>query len=318
MDLSILLWLQGIRESLPGFVEQFFVVVSAIAASKYLIILPCLLFWCLDKRAGRFVLFSYSIGAMCNQFIKNTVCAYRPWIRSSDIHPSEGALDEATGYSFPSGHTQTAVDVFGATGVQYRKRWPWLNVVCWVYVALVAFSRLFLGVHAPQDVLVALIEGILVLWVAQRLLEWVDAADGRDLRVLVIGLLVFVAFIVYVTVKPYPMDYDSAGALVVDPVEMQVDCYKVAGVFAGALLGWFLEKRFIAFEADPKKLGLKGVVLRFVVGLVVVLGLHVAAGLLSHVISNNLVVQLIKYFVTIFAAAYVAPLVFTTIEKRMA
>ncbi len=147
VDISYLLWLQGIREALPSFFESFFALVSAIAASSALVVLPCLLYWCLDKRGGEFLLFSFSMGSMCNQLIKNTVCAYRPWIRSPDIHPTEGSLAEATGYSFPSGHTQAAATLIGASGWRYRKKWPALNVACWVFVLLVAFSRNFLVVR---------------------------------------------------------------------------------------------------------------------------------------------------------------------------
>mgnify|MGYP002625418062 CR=1 FL=1 len=197
MDISYLLWLQGIREALPGFVEQFFVVVSAIAASSALVVLPCLLFWCLDKRGGVFLLFSFSMGALCNQLIKNTFCVYRPWIRSASIHPAEGALEGATGYSFPSGHTQAATDLIGASGWNYRRKWPALNVICWVFVALVALSRNFLGVHTPQDVIVALIEGIGFIVAANALLAWIDEREGRDTVVLVASVVLCVVYVLY-------------------------------------------------------------------------------------------------------------------------
>ncbi len=108
MDLSYLLWLQGIRESLPGFVEQFFVIVSAIAASSALVVIPCLLYWCFNKRAGEFLVFSFCISIFVTNLVKSIVCCYRPWLRSPDIRPAEGALKKATGYSFPSGHSSTA------------------------------------------------------------------------------------------------------------------------------------------------------------------------------------------------------------------
>lgn len=316
MDISYLLWLQGIREALPGFVEQFFVIVSAIAASSALVVLPCLLFWCLDKRGGVFLLFSFSLGSLCNQLIKNTVCAYRPWIRSSAIHPAKGALAEATGYSFPSGHTQASCDLIGASGWNYRHKWSALNIACWVFVALVAFSRNFLGVHTPQDVIVGLIEGIAFIAAAGALLNWIDGNDGRDGVVLAAAVVLGIAYIAYIALKPYPLDYDAQGALLVDPVEMQVDCFKSAGVFLGAIIGWYLERHLIDFEI-PTRVAWKQVLLRLGVGLAVVAVLHLAPRVLLLVGMPETWYELIKNFFTVFGAAFVAPLAFTAIEHRI-
>ncbi len=316
MDIQYLLWLQGLRESLPAFFEQFFVAVSAIAISNALIFVVCLIYWCLDKRAGQYVLFSFSFGALVNQFIKNMACVYRPWIRSSLVHPSQAALPEATGYSFPSGHTQTSVNVFGSIGWYYRKRWPALGVLCLVIVLLVAFSRNFLGVHTPQDVIVGLVEGFVVILLAERLIAWIDAAPGRDARVLAITLAIVVVYTAIVTLKPYPMDYDAAGALLVDPAAMVVDCYKVSGVVVGAILGWFLERRYVSFEVNPKEAGFKRMALRFVIGALVVVLFTLVAKLLQMLGIGENVYVFLKSFLSIFAAAFVGPLAFTALERR--
>lgn len=315
MDISYLLWLQGIREALPGFIEQFFVIISAIAASSALVVLPCLLFWCLDKRGGQFLLMTFSMSTLFNQLVKNTVCAYRPWIRSSQIHPAEGALSGATGYSFPSGHTQSATTLIGATGWHYRKKWPVLNIVCWVFVALVAFSRNFLGVHTPQDVLVALVESIAFIAAGSALLNWVDADDDRDVVVVTAALIVGVVYIAYIALKPYPMDYAN-GTLLVDPELMKVDCFKSGGVFIGAILGWFLERRYINFEVKSH-MSWKQILLRLAVGMAVVAILHLAPRVLLLVGTPETWYELIKNFFTVFGAAFVAPLAFTAVEHRI-
>lgn len=318
MDLQYLLWLQDLKALLPPFVEQFFVIVSAIAASSALIIIPCVLYWCLDKRAGQALVFGFSIGSLCNQFIKNTVACYRPWIRSTAIHPTQAALSEATGYSFPSGHTQGAMCLFGGLGWYLRKRRRILSVLCWVFVLLVGFSRNYLGVHTPQDVLVALLEGVASIALGELLVSWADDQAGRDTKVLIGSVLLVVAFMAFVTFKPYPLDYDANGALLVDPVAMQVDCYKSAGLMLGLMTGWYLERHYIMFEADSAALGRKGIALRLAIGIVVVLAFHLAPRLLGSVLTDQRWLEFVKYVLTAFAAVFVAPLAFTAVERRRA
>lgn len=315
MDISYLLWLQGIRESLPSIVEQFFIIISAIAGSSALVVLPCLLYWCLDKRGGQFLVFTFSLGSLCNQLIKNAVCAYRPWMRSELVHPSEAALPGATGYSFPSGHTQTAATLIGATGWQYRRKWPWLNVLCWVFVLLTAFSRNYLGVHTPQDVIVAIVESIAVIAASGALLSWIDRANGRDTIVLVCSTVLLVAYLAYIALKQYPVHYDLQGVILADPYEMQIDCFKSGGVFYGAILGWYLERRIVRFQTLQQG-GWKRIVLRLAIGFAIIAVLHLAPRVLLLVNIDTRWYELIKNFFTIFGAVFVAPLVFNAIERR--
>ena len=316
MDITYLLWLQGVRESLPLVVEQIFTIVSAIAISKALVIIPCLLYWCFDKRAGQFVLFTFTLGALLNQLIKNTVCCYRPWIRDAAVHPAQEALKEATGYSFPSGHTQSSVDLFGSVGWWYRDRSKVLLALCTAFVLAVGFSRNFLGVHTPQDVLVAILKGVLVIALVQRLLPWIDKVDGRDARVLVAALVATVGYIVYVMVRPYPLDYDATGALLVDPVDMQVDCFKAAGAFVGATVGWYLERKFLSFEAGIKELGWKRIAVRIVVGIVVAALAYVVCKPLGAIVADERWLELISNGTLVFALVFVAPAAFCALERR--
>lgn len=318
MDIAYLLWLQGIRESLPPFVEGFFVAVSDFASSSALIIIPCILFWCFDKRAGSLMLFSFTFATVLNQLIKNTVCCYRPWIRSSQLRPAVGALPDATGYSFPSGHTQGAVSLFGTLGWYYRKRWPALFGLCCAFVLLVGFSRNFLSVHTPQDVLVALVEGVVVLLAAERLLTWVDEASGRDALLLVGCLVVAVAYMAYTGLKPYPVDNTASGTLLYDPLESMVDSFESLGVFVGAVLGWFLERRCVSFEVDPAAMGWKRLLVRAVIGMAVVGLLVLASRVLVLAGASPIASEFAKSFCAAFGATFAAPVVFARVEKSRA
>ena len=315
MDLDYLLFLQGVREVMPAIITQLLVVVSAIIASPALIILPCIFYWCVDKRAGQFVVFSLAISGLVNQLVKNVVCCYRPWIRSAAIHPHAEAVGEATGYSFPSGHTQTAGAIVGSIGYYFRKSHRWAFILCWVLVALVAFSRNYLGVHTPQDVLVALVESVLVILLVEPFMSWAEGREGRDAIVVAAVLAIGVAFLVFVTLKPYPMDYDASGALLVDPKAMQIDCYTTAGVFMGGFLGWFLERRFVGFSIESGT-GWKFFARRLLIGIVITAAFHLIPNVLTSVGVGPEWLKFVKFFATVIAATFVAPAAFVAVERR--
>ncbi len=315
MDINILLWLQGLREAAGPGVENFFATASAAAVNALFLVIPFAIFWCVDKAKGSVAITSFALGNTVNQLVKNTVCAYRPWVRDSRIVASSKAIEGATGYSFPSGHTLTATTAIGALGWAWRKL-VWPLVLTGAFVLVVMFSRLFLGCHTPQDVLVGFVEGCLMIALSQALLSWADAAEGRDRIVLVCGLAFAVAFLVYVTVKPYPMDY-ADGRLLVDPIEMTVDCYKAGGIFVGFIVGWFLERRFVGFTTDG--LVARQRVVRVLVGVVCVLLLHVVIGkALQGALPGPFAGTFVRYCLTFLGGMYVAPALFSAIERRTA
>ena len=176
-----------------------------------------------------------------------TVCAYRPWIRSDLIEPAGDSKVAATGYSFPSGHTTEATAVYGTTVAWQHKRRRWLAVLCGVLIALTGFSRNFLGVHTPQDVVVGFSVTLIMLLVVGYGQRKIDG-DDRKLDILsIIGVLVVIATLIYITVKPYPMDYVN-GVLLVDPNKMMNDTFKACGAFIGFLAGSFIERHYIHYE----------------------------------------------------------------------
>lgn len=251
MDVAYLLTLQGLREALGGGVEEAFVILSSgLLAVAFAVAL--LVYWLVDKRQGLCLLFSYSAGGIINQTIKNTLCVYRPWIRDARITPSATAMASATDYSFPSGHTQTAVSVLGGLAWFQRHEHRGVTVACVIACVIVAFSRNYLGVHTPQDVIVAALVGIVGLWVADHTLTWVDTKPARDVVVLFAGLAIGLAFVLYLTLKSYPMDRVN-GELIVDPAQMTVSGYQVFGVYSGCLVGWFAERHLVNFDVRASR-----------------------------------------------------------------
>ncbi len=263
MDITFLLALQKFRASLPPFWERFFNAVSVWDLSVYAVLfIPCLLYWCLDKRKGQVIIFSYVGARFINAVLKLTVCCYRPWIRDPRVIPSPAALGGAGGYSFPSGHSSSGMGLFGSAGWVFRRSFFGLvTAVLWLFVALVMFSRNFLGVHTPQDVLVGAAVGVLAVWLSGIFLSWTEgegSASGwhRDILVLVAALACCAVTLAYFVAKPYPVDYVD-GRVLVDPLAMQLSSLKQVGELAGLFIGWFIERRLIRFSTDcsvPEKL----------------------------------------------------------------
>ena len=246
MDIQYLLFLQELRVATGGLFDEFFNAISKVAVD-IMPFLPFLIFWCVSRKWGYRFLFTLGLGELVNGLVKLTVCAYRPWIRSELIEPAGDSKVAATGYSFPSGHTMSGTSTYGTTFAWQRKKRRYLAVFCAVMIALTGFSRNFLGVHTPQDVIVGFTEAVLMILLvgaAQRKLD----GDERKLDILtVLGVLAVIGSLLYITNKPYPMDYVD-GKLLVDPQKMMNDSFKACGAFLGLLLGSYLERHYIRYE----------------------------------------------------------------------
>ena len=230
MDIHYLLFLQHVRELFGNIFDSFFMRVTSMGESVITFLLLAFVYWCVDKRAGQLMALNVSVACTWNQAVKKVCKIERPWVRDERIHPVSEALAGAGGYSFPSGHTQRATAVWGALGVSlWKKKERVISGICFAILALIAFSRNYLGVHTPQDVLVALFAGILLIWILEKVLDWVEHGPGRDYLVAVIGCLL--CFI--------PM--------------LKVGCLSNAGAGMGFMIGWVLERHFIHFETRDSR-----------------------------------------------------------------
>ena len=311
MDIEYLLWLQSIREAAGPAIEMIMNVITFLGSSATLAVVPCILYWIVDKELGLFILTNIGIGNNINQLVKDTACVYRPWIRDTRIAPSRMAMGHATGYSFPSGHTQGSASVYGSLAWRIRERHPQAILLA-ILVLLIAFSRNFLGVHTPQDVLVALCISALAIWLSGLFISWVKRDTTKDTTVLAVGLAAIAAIVVYTTVKPYPMDY-VGGVLLVDPAEMRLDAYSTAGVAAGTLVGWFLEHRYVRFSTDCSA---KRKAIRLVVGLLTVALFLGLAQLIKFTLGNGIAYAVAKGLFAAFSGVFTGPAIARYFEDR--
>ena len=268
MDIQYLLWLQGFRDSIHEAWTPFMEWVSMFSVT-YLILIPVFLYWFWDKRKGLYTLVSYYFCMFFTPVLKLTVCCYRPWIRDARILPAGDAITTATGYSFPSGHTSTGGPLAGGLAVTaWREkdgRVRWLAPILVLWVLLTGFSRNYLGVHTPQDVFVGISLSVLGLILAVKLFRYVQAHPEKEDALLLGGFLICWAAIAYITFKPYPMDMNAEGKLIVDPRKMMNDGYGDIGKVIGFIVARYVEKHWIRFK--PLAMGVKSAAI-CVIGLV--------------------------------------------------
>lgn len=309
MDMQLLLWLQTLR---GGFLDSVLLSVTDFVVSPVMYVFVAVLYWCFHKRAALYLAMNLSSGMLVNQLLKNTFCIYRPWIRNSGIVPHEVAKLGATGYSFPSGHTQLAATEFLSLAVWQKKR-KWFVGVCVFLTLLVMFTRMYLGVHTLYDVLASLVVAVCVISVNAKLLSWVEADSKREVFALIAGLLFVVVALTYMALKPYPMDYSASGTLLVEPADMITDCYAAAGCFAGFLIGFFLERRFIQFETNVSVKARFG---RSIFGAVV---LYLCATYVRDILTDIHMFwgEFVFFFFAFVFILYLYPLIFTTIERML-
>ena len=302
--------LQCIREGCPSFINIFFVLISEVIL-KAGVIIGALIYWCVNKSEGITLLLGYTSTYQINQLVKNTACVYRPWIKDSRLHLAPEAVKTATGYSFPSGHTVTAASIFGGISVWQKKR-KWLVVLMSLLILLVAFARNWLGAHTLTDVVTAICETAVVLIVVYALRYLVLTKRNFDTILCFGGIGIAVVLLIVLSLKGYPMDYDSNGILLADPYAMLTDCYTAFGMLCGTLLGWWLERRFINFSVEGK---FSTRLLRFACGLIMILIPYLGSKYVFAIFGDHWC-HLIKYFLVMIVATAVYPAIIKLVQIK--
>ncbi|MBR3691785.1 MAG: phosphatase PAP2 family protein [Clostridia bacterium] len=286
--------------------DFLFSAITHLGEETVLILAGLVLYWCVSKREAYHLLFVGLFGSVTNQFLKIVFRVPRPWVRDPSFEIVESAREAATGYSFPSGHTQASVGTFGSLARLRRERWIRLPAV--VLCVLVPFSRLYLGVHTPADVAVGALVSLLLIFGFSALLSRTLDNPRRmhALFALVTGLTA--AYLLFVSFHGFPADIDAAsyaGAV--------KNGYKMLGCFAGFWLSYGLDRSCIHFETRAP---LPGQVLKLVLGLVPVLIIKsLLKAPLAAILGGHPAADGLRYFLIALFAGAVWPLTFRFFAK---
>lgn len=292
--MEVLYFLEGIRNPVLDFVVQ---VITFVGEETFFLALGMFLIWCCNKRDGYLVLLVSFSGIVINQFLKMWFRVPRPWVKDPNFTIVESAREGASGYSFPSGHTQNSVGMLGALGTASKQLW--VKILCIAGVILVPFSRLYLGVHTPQDVLVSMAVSLVLIVSFDLLLRLNDKYPFVIYVVLGVMLAVVAAFLVFLYAYPFPEDvfseqnvgnYDSALK----------NAYTMLGCVLGVLVFRFVDDKFTHYET---KAVWWAQILKLVIGLgLVMLVKEGTKPLLDAIFGGHMAARAVRYFLVVMAA----------------
>ena len=261
--------------------------------------------WCVDKLKGYYLLTIGFLGTQINQLLKVTFRIPRPWVKDPDFTVVESAVPEATGYSFPSGHTQSAVGTFGGIARWTRRRW--LRYICIAICVIVPLTRMYLGVHTPMDVGVSILIAAALIFGLYPLVHKATE-HPKGMQILMLTLLLWsVGQVLFMEFFPFPAD--AEGAELFSGLK---NAYKMLGAVAGFTVVYWLDQRYIRYETN----GCWWVqLLKWIPGLGLSVGLKELMYLALDFLPGELLHRAIAYFVLVLFAGAVWPLTFKYIRK---
>ncbi|MCQ2754787.1 MAG: phosphatase PAP2 family protein [bacterium] len=308
LQLDFLLWLQNIRIH-HNELNQFLLWLTKFG-EFYIPSLICLtIYWCISLIDGVYLFSLFYANVFFTQLIKMLACVYRPWILNDKIKPPAEAIRGAGGYSFPSGHSSKVASVFGGLAIIYKNKY--LTTLVILLILSIMFSRMWLGVHTLQDVIIGFLIGIVLIFILKPFINWLEENKNRYFYIITIINILTVATVWYIRYKTYPMDYFD-GHLIVNPNSSIYASLICLSYPLGLLNGVFLCRRFFPFNTD---ISIRKKVLRCILGILL---LNFIFNIMNNYfwgISRNYLFTFCIMFLFGFTLTGIYPLIFTKIEK---
>ncbi|MBE5772911.1 MAG: phosphatase PAP2 family protein [Clostridiales bacterium] len=301
--MQFLKFLEGLRTPLG---DAFFSTITHLGEETLFIVIGLFFYWCLSKKQGLRLLFIGFAGTVTNQFLKLLFRVPRPWVLDESFTIVESARAQATGYSFPSGHTQMSIGTFGAIAYMTRKKL--VRIIGVAICILVPLSRMYLGVHTPADVLVSAAITVAMVFAFPWIMDRAEQKKhGLDLF---FGIMAFIAaaMLVFIIVYPFPADIDMNNYT--HGIE---NISKILGCILGAWLGVVIDRRYVNFDTRAAW---------WVHGIKLVLGAAIVFAIkallkapLNALCGNEYLADGVRYFlITVFGAG-VWPMTFAPLNR---
>ena len=285
-EVYLILFLQS---SLPGFVLEFFGIIANVVSKNVLALLFISIYLAYNKDWGKFTLLSFGVAGVCCEFIKVTVARLRPYAvvdKIKCIHANVADQDplnfKIQGYSFPSGHTMMATNLFLAIPIYIK------NILYIAFgligVLIVAISRVGLGVHFPTDTIAGFIFALAIILILSRIFDMVENKAYIYLGIIVLSL---------------------AGILFCPAISY----IKYVALVLGISLGFLVEEKYVNFE-NPKSR--RDAIVRLVGAIILFILLF---ALIPKLAGGSELFDCIKYSLFTFIMLAIYPLTFKKIDR---
>lgn len=283
--------------------NEFMLLITQFGEETAFLVTALIIFWCVDKYKGYYILSVGFFGTLANQFMKLWFRIPRPWILDENFTILEQAREAASGYSFPSGHTQSAVGTFGA--IAYTTKNRLLRIFAVAIAILVPISRMYIGVHTPMDVLVAAGIAILLILILKPLVlgksKKTIPAVICFMSVLAIGYLCFVEF------YRFPADVDAHNL-----ASGRQNAYTLIGALIGLIVVYIVNEKWNHFST---KAVWWSQILKVVLGLGLVLAVKSGLKPPLNALLGEFIGRAIRYFLIVIVAGILWPMTFGYFKK---
>jgi undecaprenyl-diphosphatase len=288
--MELLKMIESIRSPILDVIIGF---ITRLGEEELIIVVICIAYWCINK------MFAYKTGTIFFLSGLTVQCAKiafripRPWVLDSSFNPVESAKIRASGYSFPSGHTQSGSALFGSLGAQFKQ--VYLKIIFFVIIFLIGFSRMYLGVHTLKDVATSIILTLVVVFLTYKFFKG-DMRNKKRLLALSLFIILYaVSGIVYAFVL-------YSNALIEQ--NFVVDYLKAAGAAVGFAVAMYIENVYIRFSVKTKNIGMQALKVLFGV-----IGVFLFLEGLKFIIGTSMVADTIRYFLSILWIMAIYPII---------
>lgn len=295
--MKFLYFLQEIRSP---FFDTLISLITHLGEETLFIVFALMFFWCIDKKRGYYLLFVGFTGIVCVQFLKMLFRIPRPWVLDPNFPIVESARAEATGFSFPSGHTQCATNLYGGIARSSKSRAVQIGgaLIC----LAVAFSRMYLGVHTPKDVLVSLFIGTALVLLYYPLIY--KAFEKPKMMYFLIGTTVLLALanLLFVSLYQFPQNVDA-----VNLADGQKVAWQLFFITLALCIVYPIDHHLIKFPTDAVWWAQ---ILKLVGGVAIVLAVRIFLKEPFNALFGANVGSGLRYFVLVLAAGLLWPMTF--------
>lgn len=278
-----------IQNTFPGFVLGFFEIIADVFTKNVLAMVFISIYLSYNKEWGKFILLSWGVLGVCCEFIKLTVARLRPYAVVDKIRcihapaANKNPLNfNIQGYSFPSGHTMMATNLFLAIPV-YERNISYVSIGLFG-VLIVALSRIGLGVHFPTDTMAGFIIALTIIIILSYIFNRIENRAYLYLSIIVLSLL---------------------GVLFC-PANNYI---RYVALAVGISLSFLVEEKIVNFE-NPKSR--RDAILRFVGAIILFELLFI---LIPKFMGGNIIFKCIEEALFIFIILAIYPLTFKKIDR---